>query len=468
VAGRLSFRWRQIAHDLRTGLLFRPVLITAMLALLAFGLVELERRGSITPFRDGGWFFRNDPGSAQTVLGAIGGSMMSVISIVYSVMLVALSLASVQFSPRILGAFVRDKVSQRTLGIFIGTFVYCLIVMRSVSADPPWVATWATVAGMVLGLMCLLALIYFIHHIATGIQVTNIVNRIGIETEEVIEDVYPVVQPLAAPPRAEGAASVVAPRAGYLQLVDYEGLANLARIHRILIHVTPEPGDYVPRKSELARLCGSDVPAAAAKACTAAFDVGPMRTMQQDVGFGIRQLVDIALKAISPAVNDPRRSASTGWARYLPTLAAARPDRGSSLTERKRSWSCRNLHLPRWSTSRSTSCASTAVATSQFRSGWSLPSSVRPVARRRKVASTCCIMPSYSRLACRLRFFPLIVRTSMLPSPRCVPSTPRRRREPHGSAPARNTCSSASAPCGVRVLQPALGQAKARRSMERA
>jgi len=305
VAGRLSFRWRQIAHDLRTGLLFRPVLITAVLALLAFGLVELERRGSIKPFIDGGWFFRNDPGSAQTVLGAIGGSMMSVISIVYSVMLVALSLASVQFSPRILGAFVRDKVSQRTLGIFIGTFVYCLVVMRSVSADPPWVATWATVGGMVLGLMCLLALIYFIHHIATGIQVTNIVNRIGNETEDVIEDVYPVVQPLATPPPTEGAASVVSPRAGYLQLVDYEGLASLARMHRILIYVTPEPGDYVPRKSELARLVGPDVPPAAAAECAAAFDVGPVRTMQQDVGFGIRQLVDIALKAISPAVNDP-------------------------------------------------------------------------------------------------------------------------------------------------------------------
>lgn len=304
MAGRLGFRWRQLAHDLRNGLLFRPIGITSALAGLALILVELERRGVITPFSDGGWFFRNDPGSAQTVLGAIGGSMMSVISIVYSVMLVALSLASVQFSPRILGSFVRDRVSQRTLGIFIGTFVYCLIVMRAVSTDPPWVGTWATAVGFLLGFVCLLALIYFIHHIATGIQVSNIVDRIGRETEEVIEEVYPLAQPTAAPPRIDGAASVVSANAGYLQLVDYDGLVAIAREHGVVVHVTVEHGDYVARGAELAQLAGT-VPAAAAEACAAAFDVGSIRTMQQDVAFGVRQLVDIALKAISPAVNDP-------------------------------------------------------------------------------------------------------------------------------------------------------------------
>jgi len=305
MAGRLGFRWRQLAHDLRTGLLFRPIMITAILAVLALVLVELERRGTVRPFTEGGWFFRNDPGAAQTVLGAIGGSMMSVISIVYSVMLVALSLASVQFSPRILGSFVRDKVSQHTLGIFIGTFVYCLLVMRAVTMDPPWVATWATALGVLLGLVCLLALIFFIHHIATGIQVTSIVERIGRETEEVIDDVYPHEQPVGVPARIEGGASVVAPAAGYLQLVDYDGLADVARQHGIVIHVTVEHGDYVARGAELARIAGADVPASAAEACAFAFDLGPMRTMQQDVAFGIRQLVDIALKAISPAVNDP-------------------------------------------------------------------------------------------------------------------------------------------------------------------
>jgi len=305
MAGRLAFRWRQLAHDLGTGLLFRPMAITAGLAVIALLLVELERRGLLLPWSSGGWFFRNDPASAQTVLGAIAGSMMSVISIVYSVMLVALSLASVQFSPRILGTFVRDRVSQRTLGVFIGTFTYCLIVMRAVRTDPPWVATWAAALGVGLGLVCLVFLIYFIHHLATGIQVTNIVARIASETEEVIEEVYPRVGTAPAAPRAQPVATVLSDGPGYLQLVDYDGLSALARRHDITIHVSIEPGDFVAHGGELATLAGANVPSDVASACVSAFDLGATRTMQQDVGFGIRQLVDIALKAISPAVNDP-------------------------------------------------------------------------------------------------------------------------------------------------------------------
>jgi len=310
VAGRFGFRWRQLAHDLGSGLLFRPAVITGSIAIVGLVLIELERTGTLPRWEGGGWFFRNDPGSALTVLGAIAGSMMAVVSIVYSVLVVALSLASVQFSPRILGGFVRDRVSQRTLGVFIGTFTYCLLVMRSSSSDPPWVATWAVALGFMLGLVCLGFLIYFIHHIATGIQVNNLVERIAGETEQVIDEVYPHGAVYDAPPRPELDASVIADRSGYLQLVDYEGLAALARAHRLVVHVSVEPGDFVTRGVELARLGSTDVPPAAAGACAAAFDLGPIRTMQQDVAYGIRQLVDIALKAISPAVNDPSTAAT--------------------------------------------------------------------------------------------------------------------------------------------------------------
>jgi uncharacterized membrane protein len=310
VAGRFGFRWRQLAHDLGTGLLFRPAVITGSIALLGLALIELERTGVVPRWAGGGWFFRNDPSSALTVLGAIAGSMMAVVSIVYSVLLVALSLASVQFSPRILAGFVRDRVSQRTLGVFIGTFTYCLLVMRSASSDPPWVGTWAVAVGFVLGLVCLGFLIYFIHHIATGIQVNNLVERIAGETEQVIDEVYPHGAPSDAPPRPELGASVIADRTGYLQLVDYDGLAALARAHRLVVHVTVEPGDFVTPGAELARLGGADVPPAAAGACAAAFDLGAIRTMQQDIAYGIRQLVDVALKAISPAVNDPSTAAT--------------------------------------------------------------------------------------------------------------------------------------------------------------
>jgi uncharacterized membrane protein len=281
-------------------------MIATALATAGVLLVELERSGTLARWQGGGWFFANDPGAAQAVLSAIAGSMMSVVSIVYSVLVVALSLASVQFSPRILGSFIRDRVSQRTLGFFIGTFIYCLLVLRAMSSAPPWVPTWATAFGLLLGLGCIGFLIYFIHHIATNIQVANIVDRIATEAHAVIDDVYPSgTETVSAGPASASARAVVATRSGYLQLVDHQGLADIARAYGCVIHVSVEPGDFVDVGDELARVCGAELPTASAVRCTGAFDLGSTRTMQQDVAFGLRQLVDIALKAISPAVNDP-------------------------------------------------------------------------------------------------------------------------------------------------------------------
>lgn len=307
---RLGFRLRQLGHDLRSGLLFRPLVLTGALALLALLLVELERRGALARWRGGGWFFGNDPGAAQAVLAAIAGSMMSVVSIVYSVLVVALSLASVQFSPRILGNFIRDRASQHTLGVLIGTFAYCLLVMRSMSSIEPWVPTWATATGLALGVVCIGFLIYFLHHIATNIQVANIIQRISDETEHVIAEVYPdPARAAIAEPLGDAVRPILAHRSGYLQLVDYEGLAELARAHHLTLVLRAEPGDYVARGDELARVLrrrhAGELPPDLAARGAGAFDLGSTRTMQQDVGFGLRQLVDIALKAISPAVNDP-------------------------------------------------------------------------------------------------------------------------------------------------------------------
>jgi len=307
VNARARFRLRQLVHDLTSGMLLRPAVIALAIALAGLLLVELESNDVLPRWVGGGWFFRDDPASAQAVLGAIAGSMMAVISIVYSVLLVALSLASVQFSPRILGSFVRDRTSQRTLGVFLGTFVYCLLVMRSIHTDPGWVATWAVAVGCLLGLACLVFLIYFLHHIATGIQVNHLVDRVATETRAVIADVYrPGPAPTVAAPPAD-ATAVVATASGYLQLVDHDGLAELARAADVTIHVEVEAGDHVAPGRTLARLVrrGPAIGPATLAACREAFDLGPVRTMQQDVGFGLRQLVDIALKAISPAVNDP-------------------------------------------------------------------------------------------------------------------------------------------------------------------
>ncbi len=307
---RFGFRWRQIVHDLHTGLLFRPAMIAAAIALLGVALIQLERAGAMPRWGHRSWLFSDDPGSAQAVLGAIAGSMMAVVSIIYTVLLVALSLASMQFSPRILGGLIRDRASQRTLGVFIGTFFYCLAVMRAVRADPPWVATWAVGFAIVLALACLVSLIYFIHHIAQGIQVNNLADRIANETRQVIAQAY-LEDADREPPALDGeVVAITASASGYLQLVDHAGLLALARRSGAAIHVGVEPGDFVTRGEQLAQIAPGPLSADAITACQHAFDLGPHRTMQQDVGFGFRQLVDVALKAISPAVNDPSTAAT--------------------------------------------------------------------------------------------------------------------------------------------------------------
>lgn len=308
MAGRLGFRLRQHAHDLSTGLWFVPVATTTLIGIVGVALVELEFDGTLRPLTSAGALFHGDPSAAQVVLGAIAGSMMAVISIVYSVLVVALSLASMQYSPRIVSGYVRDRPSQYTLGIFIGTFTYCLIVLRAIQSDPPRVPTWAVNGGIMLALASIGFLIYFIHNIASGIQANYLVDRIARDTSRLIPDVFPAQAADDDVPKEvpSDAARVEAAKGGYLQLLDLEGLVMLAQQHDVVIHVGARPGDFVRRGEPLARID----PAKRAtpelvSACEHAFDLGSTRTMQQDVEFGVRQIVDCALKAISPAVNDP-------------------------------------------------------------------------------------------------------------------------------------------------------------------
>ena len=318
VMHRLRFWLRQVLYDLGAGLLLRPALITLALAGLAVGLVDLEvRRPTGRPEGRFAWMLLGEPSSAQAVLGTIAGSMMAVVSIVYSVLVMALSLASMQFSPRILGGFMRDRISQTTLGVFIGTFTYCLIGLRSVRSEPAFVPAVAVSGALVLALLALGWLIFFIHHIASGIQANSLVERIARETEQVIDEVcpHPAVATDAAaevlPEAPADAVVVTAPRAGYIQLMSEDNLLALALARGVTIKVTRAMGDFVPRGGELALMwpaASADVGARAA--CAAAFDLGTARTMQQDLEFGLRQIVDIGLKAISPAVNDPSTAAT--------------------------------------------------------------------------------------------------------------------------------------------------------------
>jgi len=306
---------RSAMYALRGGFLVRPLLISIALGLLGAGLSSLEESlPALSTWLPTILFpSRTDPQVAQIVLSTIAESIMTVVSIVFAILLMTLTLASMQFSPRILLSFVKDRVTQWTLGVFLGTFVYCIAALPAARSLPHPVAPVATVAGaMLLAVACVAWLIFFIHHISQAISVNHIVDRIARETEAVIDDVMPdsrrhPYKPEAVPidgnKREVMVESVVS---GYIRFVDTGRLLALAQASKVRVRLLRRVGHFVPAGVALFSVAPEErLNSELAHELRSAFDIGPTRTMQQDVEFGVIQIVDIALKAISSAVNDP-------------------------------------------------------------------------------------------------------------------------------------------------------------------
>jgi uncharacterized membrane protein len=317
---RLPVLFRSAIYALRGGFLIRPLVIAVILGTMGAVFSSLEES---TP-AVGAWIpnilfpSHDDPGVAQVILSSIATSIMTVVSIVFAILLMTLTLASTQFSPRILISFVRDRTTQWTLGVFLGTFSYCMAALPAARALPHPFVPVATVTGaMVLALVCVGWLIFFINHISQSISVNHIVDRIARETELVINEFMPYPRgpfPLAdrgGVSLAKDGTPILNRQSGYIRYVDIKHLIALAQAYRICVHLERRVGQFVPAGVPLARVSKTErVPPDDAHHFIAAFDIGPTRTMQQDVEFGIIQIVDIALRAMSPAVNDPSTAIS--------------------------------------------------------------------------------------------------------------------------------------------------------------
>jgi uncharacterized membrane protein len=317
---RLPLLLRHVMYNLRGGFLVRPLVIALTLgcagALLSAAEETFPGASSWVPQL----LFPShaDPQVAQVILSDIATSTMTVVSIVFAILLMTLTLASMQFSPRILVSFARDRVTQRTLGLFLGTFSYCMAALPAARSFPSPFSPVATVMGaMVLAFACVCGLLYFIHHISQAISVNHIVDRIASETEAVINDLMPSPHrfPRASDtnpldPRAWRGA-VINRESGYIRFVDLTRLVSLAKTYRVRVHAPRRVGHFVPEAIPLLLASKPEriTPEGAAE-FRGAFDIGPARTLQQDVEFGVLQIVDVALKAISPAVNDPTSAIS--------------------------------------------------------------------------------------------------------------------------------------------------------------
>lgn len=294
---------------------FVPALMVIGAVLLAGGLVEAETLVEVKLGERWPRFFGAAADGARGMLQAIAGSMITVAGVVFSVTLVALSLAASQYSPRVLRAFMADRPTQVVLGTFVGIFAYCLVVLRTIrggDGDAAFVPSIAVSAGLVLAFVGIGLLVFFIHHLASSIEASSIMGRVGAATLRAVDGLFPqeVGEP-AEETRAletvgETWAPVAARETGYIVSVDDKGLLALARARGRVVRMEHGIGDFVVAGRPLASLDGRDAASEQDETdLNACYSFGRQRTIEQDVGFGIQQLVDIGQKALSPGINDP-------------------------------------------------------------------------------------------------------------------------------------------------------------------
>src|SRR5271167_2728231 len=307
-------------YNLRGGFLVRPLIIALALGCAGALLSWLEEQFPVASawVPTAAFPSHADPQVAQVILAGIAASMMTVVSIVFAILLMTLTLASMQFSPRIIVSFSKDRVTQWTLGVFLGTFSYCMAALPAARSLPHPFAPIGTVVGaMLLALACVGWLLFFIHHISQAINVNHIVDRIAEETEAMIDEIMPRPHRPnhlndAAPLRPDPSEVAILSRgSGYIRFIDKRRLVALAKHYHVTIRVLRRVGHFVPAGIPLMMVSkGNRLPPEGTAELLAAFDLGPTRTLQQDVEFGVLQIVDVALKAISPAVNDPTTAIS--------------------------------------------------------------------------------------------------------------------------------------------------------------
>ena len=254
--------------------------------------------------------------SARNMLGTIAGSMITVAGVTFSLTMLAVTQASTQFTPRIHRTFMRDRTSQLVLGGLAGVFTYCLVVLRTIRSDGAvFVPAVAVMAGLVLAIVGIGLLIYFIHHIADALQAPSVIAHIAKDTLLSIAHVFPPADadPSPAPPpewEQMDAITVWEPvraeHTGYVQRVDISALLAVAVRENVVIRVDRTVGHFIASGTPLVSLAGAAVVSPQARqVLNDAFVLGPHRDIEQDAAFGVGQLVEIALKALSPSTNDP-------------------------------------------------------------------------------------------------------------------------------------------------------------------
>jgi uncharacterized membrane protein len=304
-------------HRIRTSFLFIPAVLVILFVAFAFGAIAVDASGRSTGLVEAGWLLSMTPDGARQLVSTIAGATITVTSLVFSLTLVTLTLASSQLGPRLIGSFMSDRLIQLALGLFVGVFVFALLVLAAISSQvgQTLVPSLSISLSVLLAIVCFLALIVFIHHVARFIQADNVVARIGRDLIRAIDasahasfgnELVDDVRAAGAPAFAEDAVLLTAPDSGYVQAIDYDHAASCAEQNDVVIVIDVRPGQFLIGGQIIGRVgpgakSGDDIVAGILKAIV----LGQERTMAQDLEFAFRAIVEVAVRALSPGVNDP-------------------------------------------------------------------------------------------------------------------------------------------------------------------
>ncbi|HXB37217.1 MAG TPA: DUF2254 domain-containing protein [Acidimicrobiales bacterium] len=310
--------WR--VEELRTTFWVVPSMLVVVAVLLFVITFEIDVAAYHHDLTLPTWIRTGNADAERQVLIAIAAAVITVVGVVFSITILALTLASQQFGPRMMRNFVRDLGNQVTLGVFVGTFVYSVLVLGSIdSLSPRFVPYLSTSVAEALLLVDLAILIYFIHHIAKSIQLPEVIAGIADDLMESIDAEFPqsVGASQAEPPQHSGksvpellklieerGAVVPSQVSGYIQYVGYSQLISIATHTDSFIRLEHRPGHYLATGRPLAMVWPRESAQEVALALRKAHVTGPHRTLVQDPVFAIDQLVEIAIRALSSAVND--------------------------------------------------------------------------------------------------------------------------------------------------------------------
>ena len=314
---------QQLAYRIKGSYWFIPSLMVIGAIVLSQTAIWVDREIGNRWLRDVWFASVNQPDGARALLATVAGSMITVAGVTFSLTILAVSHATSHFGPRLLDNFMRDRGNQVTLGTFVATFLYCLLVLRvvrgsGVSGDEGFdvgvfVPQLSVLIALVLTIASVGELIYFIHHVPDSIHISTVLQRLSNDMSQKFDELYPetVGDPFDIDneeelPSFDFVQEIRSKASGYLQGIDDADLMEFAKSKHAVVQLLRRPGDFIRENEPIAKVtkiddwCDKHVD----QVCYG-FTIGFSRTPTQDIFFILNEFVEVATRALSPGVNDP-------------------------------------------------------------------------------------------------------------------------------------------------------------------